>query len=372
MAEQSRVGQFLSQPNPLAGLRTDVAPFIDENLSEAAVMNLLSSMLKTAPATEPTLGGVAEQMALGLGRATDPRIAGAKTIPEANQMVEGQGPPSVGEMLNSPMFPLAGINLWHGSGRLFSPEPGAPFGRFRDDKMGTGVGMQRFGKGHYLSDAKGEARDYALAGRNTADVLYEGRPAWLPLENKEIDRSSVAGMALREIDKYKSFDFTLKKMEQEALITSMQKDKYLSEMYTEVAEWLKKNKEKFSVPQASLYSVELDDAVAERMRRLEEVLPKGQKNELSWLLRDEAQRGPPEARYGLGELLTRLREPDSTLGSFYPSLDNRYPRLGEVLLEYLGSPGVKYLSRSAARNGGQMNYVVRDPDLLTIVGRENP
>jgi len=45
-----------------------------------------------------------------------------------------------------------GFDAYHGSPHEFAPEPGAPLGRFRSDKIGTGEGAQAFGHGMYLGE----------------------------------------------------------------------------------------------------------------------------------------------------------------------------------------------------------------------------
>ena len=47
------------------------------------------------------------------------------------------------------------VRVFHGSPHRFAAEDGHPFGRFRDDKMGTGEGAQAFGWGHYLTNVEG-------------------------------------------------------------------------------------------------------------------------------------------------------------------------------------------------------------------------
>ena len=65
------------------------------------------------------------------------------------------------------------IRTYHGSPHDFAPEPDAPHGRFRDDKIGSGEGHQVFSRGHYSAEEErvGEIyRDmqikppYSLAG----------------------------------------------------------------------------------------------------------------------------------------------------------------------------------------------------------------
>jgi hypothetical protein len=52
-----------------------------------------------------------------------------------------------------------GFDAWHGTPHKFEPEPGAPLGRFRSEKIGTGEGAQAFGHGLYLGE-EGTARGY--------------------------------------------------------------------------------------------------------------------------------------------------------------------------------------------------------------------
>ena len=52
-----------------------------------------------------------------------------------------------------------GFDAFHGTPHSFDPEPGAPLGRFRSDKIGTGEGAQAFGHGLYVGE-EGTARGY--------------------------------------------------------------------------------------------------------------------------------------------------------------------------------------------------------------------
>lgn len=63
--------------------------------------------------------------------------------------------PAFGSLARPP-----GIQGWHGSPHLFTPEPGAPHGRFRADKIGTGEGAQSYGYGHYIGGNEAVARYY--------------------------------------------------------------------------------------------------------------------------------------------------------------------------------------------------------------------
>ena len=60
-----------------------------------------------------------------------------------------------------------GFDAWHGTPHMFAPEPGAPLGRFRSDKIGTGEGAQAFGHGMYVGQ-EGTARGYKNTLRSRA------------------------------------------------------------------------------------------------------------------------------------------------------------------------------------------------------------
>lgn len=53
-----------------------------------------------------------------------------------------------------------GIRAYHGTPHTFAPEPDAPLGRFRMDKMGTGEGVQAYAHGLYFAEAQDVGRSY--------------------------------------------------------------------------------------------------------------------------------------------------------------------------------------------------------------------
>lgn len=55
---------------------------------------------------------------------------------------------------------LAAISAYHGTPHTFAPEPGAPAGRFRLDRIGTGEGAQVYGHGLYFAENQKIAKWY--------------------------------------------------------------------------------------------------------------------------------------------------------------------------------------------------------------------
>jgi hypothetical protein len=77
---------------------------------------------------------------------------------------------------------MGGIRAYHGTPHKFAPEPGAPYGRFRDSAIGTGEGAQVYGRGHYLAEEEAVAREYR-------DQLSQGR---LEFSTPAGDRANVS------------------------------------------------------------------------------------------------------------------------------------------------------------------------------------
>ena len=126
----------------------------------------------------PMVGRGAVRGARAAGRAA--QAAGRELGPKAAEMAEGY-------MRRSGMMPE--ITTYHGSPHVFAPEEGAPLGRFRSEKIGTGEGHQAYGHGSYLAEEPAVATGYRerLTGKNPnvfrlgdKDVsIVGGSPEWL-------------------------------------------------------------------------------------------------------------------------------------------------------------------------------------------------
>lgn len=91
----------------------------------------------------------------------------------------------------APFIPEGSIakdfKVFHGTPNRFAPEPGAPLGRFRDDKINTGEGTQHEGLGHYLTDVKdiASATYSAMRGPNE-QVKLNGQDFYDLLDKLEV------------------------------------------------------------------------------------------------------------------------------------------------------------------------------------------
>lgn len=104
-------------------------------------------------------------------------------------------------------FHLFSIRAFHGTPHTFEPEPGAPAGRFRSDKINTGEGAQAFGHGLYFAESEGVAhmyRDALSDTRASSNTLVDGVPVnrsalpWLTAFAGDADSASSIIPLLRQ------------------------------------------------------------------------------------------------------------------------------------------------------------------------------
>lgn len=93
------------------------------------------------------------------------------------------------------------VRAYHGSPHRFAEESEAQYGRFRDEKMGSGEGVQAFGWGHYLTSVVDIAKDYAtkLARDKKRSVLKTEEV--LRAEAAAVERVNAAFVKLEGVDK---------------------------------------------------------------------------------------------------------------------------------------------------------------------------
>lgn len=76
-------------------------------------------------------------------------------------------------LLSGELAPAGRRIGYHGTPFVFAPEPGAPFGRFRSDRIGSGFGRQAYGHGIYDSDS------FSLADAHRHRLLGQVSERWL-------------------------------------------------------------------------------------------------------------------------------------------------------------------------------------------------
>jgi hypothetical protein len=238
----------------------------------------------------------------------------------------------------------SGAIVWQGSPHKFAPEPGAPLGRFRADKIGTGEGAQAYGHGHYLAEAKDVAKSYAVNLSNR-DMTNQGRL------NAHANAQRLAKLA--GSPKYAADDIRF--------ALEVNPDHAQQQLLRDTLKFLDSGDYAKPLQNAgSLYKVDLPDEQIAKM--------------LDW---DKPWSQQPEA--------VRKAIDTSALEKFYNTKDlsasqvmfhlnqGRAPADSAEYLRSLGIPGIRYLDGGSRTAGaGSSNYVVfpGNEGLLKILGRE--
>ena len=86
--------------------------------------------------------------------------------------------------------PRQQIITYHGSPHTFPPTANNPLGEFSNENIGTGLGGQGYGRGHYVAEAPKVGEGYRNAGANSPEITYMG---------ETYKASSPEGDLLREV-----------------------------------------------------------------------------------------------------------------------------------------------------------------------------
>jgi hypothetical protein len=71
------------------------------------------------------------------------------------------------------------LTAYHGTPHKFAPEEGAPLGKFKAEKIGTGEGAQAYGHGIYFAESPGVAEDYRNVLGSPRNMVAKGRGVYI-------------------------------------------------------------------------------------------------------------------------------------------------------------------------------------------------
>lgn len=169
----TKVDAFLSglEEQTILPTSSDVSRWLDENIGP--VVPPAAPMAKERAGVAEA-GQLAGELVSGPGTLVKGGKAAAKTAAATGKFVK----PKVGEMLDAYMR-RSGMQLeltaYHGTPHRFAPEEGAPLGRFRSEKIGTGEGAQAFGHGLYFAESPGVAKGYRQSLTEKIPVVFDGK-----------------------------------------------------------------------------------------------------------------------------------------------------------------------------------------------------
>jgi len=231
---------------------------------------------------------------------------------------------------------------YHGTPHTLAPEAGAPFGRFRTSKIGTGEGAQAYGHGLYFAGRK-EVAQWYFENLNR-EYLYDG---------KEFDPSNPRHDAAKIVAKHKMDEMAaLDELEQRLYLS--ENNPYLEKLYDIVGT----GKYAEISPKGTVYKVELAPKENEYLlydKTLGEQ-PKGVQDKLKKFLREQE-----------GEDTWQYRQEQDYRDITNNVLDDMpEPEISRRLKE-AGIPGIKYLDGASRSKGeGDYNYVIFDEADVTV------
>lgn len=291
------------------------------------------------------------------------------------QMIDLPGPSLPGGKRRPTM---AELDVYHGTPYTFDPEEGAPLGRFRSEKIGTGEGAQAYGYGLYLAEKQSTAQNYkeTLVAKNDNRITLDGEvvdPRSIlgeSLENlKKIGRQST----IEKLDRYIKANEKYEHYNYDIAFVNQQYRNARNEINTI-------DESRVTLKEGALYKVDLPDAKIEQM--LDWDKPLSEQPQLLDALKRSKNKAVQSVMAQIGDTSKPIMSFGQDLGledgqglmrRLSYALDGRpnSPK-ASALLQKLGVPGVKYLDAgSRAGEKGTRNFVVfpGEEQSLTILER---
>lgn len=257
------------------------------------------------------------------------------------------------------------LDVYHGTPHTFDPETGAPLGRFRSEKIGTGEGAQAYGHGLYLAESPGVAKEYQV-------------------------KLSSTGSATNAVTKYRDIDSAIKSTEESisnyrnAIESGVggERVKGMLQVAEKTMNDLRDIKAGKPVNKGSLYKVDLPDAKIEQMLDWDKPIsqqPAMQKAFTKFwkgLSKDERAQAVYE-EFGDYDLADQMaKSPGEVRGRLAYTLMTHHfgdQAAASDFLRQQGIPGIKYLDAgSRAGEKGTRNFVVfpGEEQHLNILSRD--
>jgi len=396
-----------------------LAPVTQNAFGSPPTLAEIQLAARTAQRPSPmTLGQRAQELNYGLGRGftnilqgnldlaqalyQDPRAVGMGFVDAATQFAQDpagvvgnslrgmwnrakSSPAGLGEVVGENIDPRnwlkprkvlrKELDVYHGTPHTFDPETGAPLGKFRSEKIGTGEGQQVYGYGLYFAENPDVAGQYRqIAGHQGPFNAFLVPDAALPELNELSYQASRSGndIASNVYDELATGDFG-----PEQLLRKASKEDLPA-----VREALANAQKLFAKHQGSRYKVDLPDAKIEQMMDWDKPLSQQSpyirdalKPVTNKLDREIKQNGGKPRDYTGWEIYQHLNE------TWADRLDRRGVSYEEMpsskavalKLQRLGVPGVKFLDQGSRGVGqGTRNFVVfpGEEQHLNILSRD--
>lgn len=289
---------------------------------------------------------------------------------------------------------MAELDVYHGTPHTFEPEEGAPLGRFRSSKIGTGEGAQAYGYGLYLAQSPDIAGGYAynLGYRAGNLPTINGKPI-TDLYRRIEDKAATMSPEASRVE-YQKLDFLEQLMQEQGTPAKVLAGlKGQEGVYPQAVDWFKKEvAPKYKGP-GTTYKVDLPDSKIEQMLDWDKPFAQ-QSDHVKRILKESGLY--KEYRANLSDFSSPMNTRNKNMRgeNFLSFVENKFQsearnkiRNGENVgdtskygavkaaeyLRSLGIPGIKYLDAGSRAEGKKTrNFVVfpGEEQHLTILERD--
>ncbi len=306
----------------------------------AQIDDLRRNMSRNALAT---VSNPQEHMQNSLSRWTQENLPSMSEAQNARSVM-----PGMGDAFNAKLNALAMNSLgplqtvWHGSPHLFD--------KFDISKVGTGEGAQAFGHGMYVAENPQVAGGYKTMLAGKGGPLLNG----VPVDSQKMSMSSQESMLANMYQNRLSAGVTPEKAAEQTAIWGMTHPQIGAQAASDIVPRLS------PASKGAVYKVDLPDKHIDKMLDWDKPLSQQPKT-VQELFSPVQRLSDP---YILGKVTTgeAIRELGGVLGG---------QERASSYLSQRGIPGIKYLDQGSRSSGdGTRNYVVFDPSIMTILGRE--
>ena len=260
---------------------------------------------------------------------------------------------------------MAELDVYHGTPHTFEPEEGAPLGRFRSEKIGTGEGAQAYGYGLYLAEDK-------QVGEGYRRTLSNFEQPYIKFGNKKIAGNQLSDTDLEALKYLEIGQRNAGQFPHNTVYYAKQAAANKPEVLQRLEEFGRDVKFGYEKNKGALYKVDLPDTKIEQMLDWDKPLSEQPK---AFEIAKNVFNDPRRKQAGFPSLS------DAEIGNLsgsdlYQAMTPTWrggQKGASSDLRQLGIPGIKYLD-AGSRDGGKgtRNFVVfpGEEQNLTILERD--
>ncbi len=344
---RSVMNEAMNLPNPGRVVASGVDRITDPSYPVDAA---LRQWVSNVPAFQPTLGGMLQK-------------TGTKLLDTGTEFVTALQNGDYEAAINSPIFPMGGMTVFHGSPHKFDA--------FDLSKIGTGEGAQAYGHGLYFAESPGVAKSYqkALGHKDVVKQFRSELPDDIGVDEivEALYRGElppkVAGVvkALKD-DDWLGFDYP---------------SQAISAAFKNIDEFDPSPALRSAIKEygGNLYHVDIPDEQIAKMLDWDKPLSEQPESvrKAAERLKEAYRANPtPETPYIYDDMTgEQFYKEMATVGYRKNGQGDNHAKYASDELKAIGIPGIKYLDHGSRGAGeGTRNLVLFDDKLAKVLKRE--